>query len=309
MSIKRKSPPLFAGILLSSLLLGSCSAAPSRAPESAALPQSSEQSRQNGAADQAGSSQQMLDVSSPAKTTSVPQQKAQLIKTATLKLRVKDFEPSLQRATKIISARGGDLLTLEDNTPPSDASYHTASLKFRVPQTQLDATLGELSTIGTVESRTIQAEDVAAQIVDSDARLKNLRRAESVVLGIMNRSGSVGDVLKVSQELNQIRGDIERLQAQVQQLKLQVAYSTVNVTLKAAIAQNQQGVPLGERLHDTWSQSTHALGKTTTGLLNLGIWLLVFSPYLVSGTVLILLLRKATGRRQPTPKPSATSEN
>jgi type III secretory pathway lipoprotein EscJ len=101
----------------------------------------------------------------------------------------------------------------------------------------------------------------------------------------MARSGSVGDVLKVSQELSQIRNEIEQIQGQVQHLRQQVAYSRINLTLEEAIAQTQQGVSVGDRLQETWSQSTHALGKTTTNVLRLGIWLLVFSPYLLAGLI------------------------
>jgi ACT domain-containing protein len=232
-------------------------------------------------------------------STPIPQQKTQLIKTATLGLRVQDVEPMLQRATQVVTSRGGDILSLQDQVPPSDAAPHTASFKFRVPQAQLDATLADLAKLGTVENRAIQAEDVATQIVDFESRLKNLGKAETVVLGIMERSGSVSDVLKVSQELSQIRNEIEQIQGQVQHLKQQVAFSTIHLTLKEAIAQKQQGVPFGDRLQESWSQSTHALGETTAKLLRLGIWLLVFSPYLVGSVGLILLGRKVLLRRRP----------
>jgi hypothetical protein len=65
---------------------------------------------------------------------------------------------------------------------------------------------------------------------------------------------------------------------------------------------------VGDRLQEAWSQSTRAVGQTTTSLLELGVWLLVFSPYLVGGTVAIVLLRKVLGRRQPVVKPPTSSE-
>jgi len=123
----------------------------------------------------------------------------------------------------------------------------------------------------------------------------------------MERSGSVVDVLKVSQELGQIRSQVEQIQAQVQNLKGQVAYSSINLTLRAAIAQNQQGEPLGDRLKETWSQSTHAVGETTTNLLRLVLWLLVFSPYLLGGVGLIWLIRKGLVRPKQPPVPNQPS--
>jgi hypothetical protein len=300
---------LLAGILLGSILFGSCSAAPkpstgSFAPNASPDP-SAQSLRQGDAMKETASpaeplwSNSMADSVASAKSpqTLLPPQKAQLIKTATLGLKVKDVEKVIPSAIKVVTGYGGDILNLQDQVPRPDAAHHTASFEFRVPQSQLDATLSNLSKLGTVEARSIQAEDVASQLVDFDARLKNLRKSEEVVLGIMARSGSVGDVLKVSQELSQIRNEIEQIQGQVQHLRQQVAYSRINLKVEEAIAQNQQSIPVGDRLQETWSQSTHAMGKTTTNLLRLGIWLLVFSPYLLGGAAFIVLGRKVLERK------------
>jgi Domain of unknown function (DUF4349) len=312
---KRGRRSLFAGVLLSSVLFGSCSAAPNQNTESstpAASPAVSAQSLRQGEAKQGAADksqaeplQQKLIANSTASVpqTLLPPQKAQLIKTATIGLKVKSVEQVIQSATKVITRNGGDILSLEDQLPQKDAAYHTASFEFRVPQAQLDIALSDLSKLGTVEARSIQAEDVASQLVDFDARLKNLRKAEEVVLGIMARSGSIGDVLKVSQELSRIRNEIEQIQGQVQHLKQQVAYSRIRLTLEEAIAQNPKGVSVGDRLQEAWSQSTSALGKTTTNVLQLGIWLLVFSPYLLGGAALILLGRKAMERKTLSSQP------
>jgi ACT domain-containing protein/outer membrane murein-binding lipoprotein Lpp len=302
--VKSGQRSLLTSVILSSLLLGSCAAAPNQKTESAAssaAPQTAKANSIKADSNLSGSdtSQRLMGVSANRTPTQIPQ-KSQLIKTATLVLQVKEIEPSIQSATKIVESRGGDILSLQDEVPQDAAVYHTASFSFRVPQAQLDATLTDLSKVGTVESRAIQAEDVANQIVDFEARLKNLRRSETVVLSIMDRSGSISDVLKVSQELSQLRSEIEQIQAQVQSLRQRVAYSTLNLSLKTAIIQNPQGVPLGDRLQDSWAQSTRAVGQTTTHLLQLGIWLFVFSPYLAGIVVLVVLLRKILRRRQPT---------
>jgi Domain of unknown function (DUF4349) len=308
---------LLASLLLSSLLFGSCSAATNPNAESAA-PASSSVTSSFGGADAlspAAPLQQKLLPSSansalpPPTKLPPPQQKAQLIKTATLGLRVKGVEQAIQSATTVVSGHGGDILNLQDQVPSKGSTYHQASFEFRVPQAQLDAALIDLAKLGTIETRSIQAEDVAGQLVDFDARLKNLRKAEGVVLGIMERSGSIGDVLKVSQELTRIRNEIEQIQGQVQHLRQQVAYARIRLTLEEAIAENQQGIPVGDRLQEAWSQSTHAMGKTTTNLLRLAIWLLVFSPYLFGGAALIALGRKALGRKALSGQPPSVESS
>ncbi len=314
---RRGSGLLITSIMLGQILLGSCSAAvnktqsqaaPESAPASAGIAaKSAQDSAQNLAQQvQSRSESEGVSPSSSAKAVAV-QPKAQLIKTASLELRVQNVEKTTQKVMAVVTARGGDLLGLQDQAPEDLETRRTATFKFRVPQAELDATLTDLAKLGTIETRAIQAEDVSAQIVDSEARLRNLRKSETVVLGIMERSGSVADVLKVSQELSQIRSQVEQIQAQVQNLKGQVAYSSINLTLRAAIAQNQQGEPLGDRLKETWSQSTHAVGETTTNLLRFALWLLVFSPYLLGGVGLVWLLRKGLARPKQPPVPNQPS--
>ncbi|MGB8700197.1 MAG: DUF4349 domain-containing protein, partial [Thermosynechococcaceae cyanobacterium] len=276
-------------LLFGTVLFSSCSAVPTQTAEQSAgqpapqmpkaVPPSAADLASKNMMAQSLNQSAVSEVAALAKTPPVPQQKTQLIKTATLGLRVPAVESVIPKATRIVTIHGGDVFGLQDQIPQRDTDRHKATFQFRVPQTQLDPTLADLAKLGTVETRSIQAQDVATQIVDSESRLKNLRKAEEVVLGIMDRAGSISDVLKVSQELNQIRNEIEQIQGQVQHLKQQVAYSTLTLTLTEAIAQNQQPISLGDRLQETWSQSTHALGETTTGILRMGLWLLVFSPY------------------------------
>lgn len=307
---RRGSELLIASVMLGQILLGSCSAAVNEAqPQAATGGAPAEADLAEKSLQQSNLAQPERSVTTPSKAVAA-QPKTQLIKTASLELRVQNVETTTQKVTAVVTARGGDLLGLQDQVPEDLETRRTATFKFRVPQAELDATLADLSKLGTIETRSIQAEDVSSQIVDSEARLRNLRKSETVVLGIMERSGSVADVLKVSQELGQIRSQVEQIQAQVQNLKGQVAYSSINLTLRAAITQNQQGEPLGDRLKETWSQSTHAVGETTTNLLRLALWLLVFSPYLLGGAGLIWLIRKGIARpkRPVTPNQSSTAE-
>jgi hypothetical protein len=297
---------LITSVMLGQILLASCSAGvSSNAPQAMPSMSASNTEAAKNAQDNGAASQDLAQ-----SKTIAAQPKAQLIKTASLALRVQNVEAMVQKATAVVTARGGDMLGLQDQVPEDSETRRTATFKFRVPQAGLDATLADLAKLGTVETRSIEAEDVSSKIVDSEARLRNLRKSETMVLGIMERSGSVSDVLKVSQELGRIRSQIEQLQAQVQNLKGQVAYSSINLTLTAAIAQNQQGEPVGDRLKETWSQSTHAVGETTTNLLRLALWLLVFSPYLLGGAGLIWLIRKGRGRsKQPvTPNQPSSPE-
>jgi hypothetical protein len=291
---------MVSGILCGGALLGSCSAAPEQsatAPE-AARPAASPANVafQNQVLE--GSAQSDRAQKAMASTPKVPQRKTQLIKKANLGLSVQNVEKAIQGVTRITASHQGDLLGLDDQIPKDDTTRRKATLSLRVPANQLEDALFALSKLGVTESRSIQVDDVSSQLVDFESRLRNLRKSEATVLKIMDRSGSVGDVLKVSQELGEIRNSIEQIDGQMQNLKQQVAYSTINLILEEAIAQTPQGRSLGNQLQESWAQSTHSMGVLTTRLIQLGVWILVFSPYLIGLVFTMMLGRKALARRK-----------
>jgi hypothetical protein len=154
-------------------------------------------------------------------------------------------------------------------------------MQLRVPQQQLENTINAIAELGTVLNRSISAEDVSNQLIDNDARLRNLRKQEEMVLKIMDRSGSVGDVLNAARELGNIREQIERLDAVQKNLRNQVAYSTIYLNLQAPVSAAEVVEPsLGSQLQETWTDATDAFQSFGVGLLKLSIYLLVFSPFL-----------------------------
>ncbi|TAF53453.1 MAG: DUF4349 domain-containing protein [Oscillatoriales cyanobacterium] len=217
----------------------------------------------------------------------------QLIKKAELSVVVKSIDTSTKSVTEIVKKQRGDILAFQNQKPPDSSVRQTATMQIRVPQEKLETTLNALAKLGSVENRGLTAEDVSDQLVDSEARLRNLRKSEEVVLKIMERSGSVGDVLKASQQLSTIRESIERIDAQLKSLRNQVAYSTISLTLEAAVSAQQEPQPsLGLRVQETWGQATHSVGELTLGLFALGIWLLAYSPYfLVIGAATYGIIR------------------
>ncbi|MEG4940510.1 DUF4349 domain-containing protein [Microcoleus sp. F4-D5] len=216
------------------------------------------------------------------KAAETPATRPQLIKKAQLSVVVKSIDASTKSVTNIVEKQQGDILGFQNQKPPDSSVRQTASVEIRVPQERLETTLDALAKLGTVENRSLTAEDVTDQLVDSEARLRNLRKSEEMVLKIMERSGSVGDVLKAAQELSNIRESIERIDAQLKSLRNQVAYSTISLTLEAAVSAQQTPEPsLGLRVQETWGKATHSVGELTLGLFALGIWLLAYSPYLL----------------------------
>ncbi|MEA5597971.1 DUF4349 domain-containing protein [Rivularia sp. UHCC 0363] len=287
---------LFLSLFLGSLIFTSCA---SESYEKSSAPQSIVSS---------DAVQEVADVAQV--TKELPTKKPQLIKKATITVIVNSLDQSVDAVEKIINQQKGYLLSLEETQLDSSYSRPNATVQMRVPQNVLETTLNQLAELGTVQSRNISAEDVGEQIVDFQARLSNLRRTESNLQKIMDKSGSVKDILSVAQELSNVREQIERITAQLKSLQNQVAYSTITLNLQAAVSStnNQPGLPA--QIQDSWNNSTRSLSEFTVGLMKLGIWLLVYSPYLLILVAAGYFLKRKFRSRPVTPTPQPrNSEN
>jgi hypothetical protein len=273
----RHQPILLAGFFMGSLILTSCSPPNGSVGAPASLPQQASNTTTLEKSDKAsagGENQQQT-----------PRSRPQLIKKAALTLEVNSVAESIKAVTKIVGKRQGDVIGLDESQPTAEDGEndgrHTANIVMRVPQEVLEPTIEDLIKLGTVTNRNITAEDVGDQIVDIQARLSNLRRTEANLQKLMDRSGSVKDVLSVAQELSNVRESIERIDAQLKSLQNQVSYSTITLNLEAAVAGASPQKNLGSQFQETWNKSTSSVGGFTVGLLKIIIWLLVYSPYLL----------------------------
>lgn len=278
------------------LVLASCSSAPPPPTASDVLP-SVEQEAPAGAR----------------AVSELPPARPQLVRRAAVRLRVASVAESQKEIGAIVLRQGGDILGSQSGQP-EPGSRRSAALQLRVPQEQLDETLAALAALGTVLSRQVFAEDVTNQRVDLEARLRNLRRAEQTLLEIMERSGTVADVLEVARELTATREAIERIDTSLTNLKNQIAFSSIEISIVEARATTTPVArPLGEQLQAAWQQATRALGTLSSGLLRAIVWLLVFSPYWLSFGAIAIFIRRyrraSTGQERLPATATADSEN
>lgn len=231
------------------------------------------------------------------------------VKTAQMTLELESVTEGLTQIRAIAQRHQGDITGLQNQTPTDTQTRHTAWVELRIPQANLNDTLDDLADLGTVAQTSIAVEDVSAQLVDYEARLKNLRQTEAMLLDIMERSGDMADVLRVTQELSTVRQAIETLDAQQSQLRSRIAYSTINLDLRETTANLPANPPLLTDLNQSWQHATHSVRQLTIGLLKLLTWLAAYSPYLfvlVLGSWLYLRHRRTHATAStPAPAPDA----
>lgn len=313
MRTPRTSSRILLTLLVSSTLLAGCGAQNSEVDDGSVLQQIALPPPMANRADVAEGTGDVAQTQLPMEAiASVTAPRPQLIRRANLSLVVTDLKVTVQQVTNLVRQQSGDVLQLQEDAAGGDRPRPSVQMEVRVPQAKLDTILETLSGLGTVEQRSVMAEDVSTQIIDLDARLRNQKRTEAQLLEILDRSGSVGDVLKVTQELSKTRESIEQIDAQLKYLRTQVAFSSIQLSLSQSPSSAPPTQPVSTELRDAWTQSTYALGEFTTDLMQLGIWLLVYSPYWLIAVAIFWAanLRRRSHQRAIAPSaPAPTSSD
>ncbi|GAB4055513.1 hypothetical protein GCM10028810_68050 [Spirosoma litoris] len=188
-----------------------------------------------------------------------------IIRNAQIRIRVNDFKKSGQAIEQAVQKAGGQITS--SNETKSDNSIENA-LVIRVPATRLDALLAELlkESIFT-DTKTITSEDVTRRYVDVEARIRSKKAVEETYLKLLKQARNVGDVLKVEEQLGQIREEREVQEAELRQLKDEVALSTINLSYyqQTEVALNPEE-PFYSQIWHNFTNGFRLVGDVLVGL-------------------------------------------
>ncbi|OAN34461.1 DUF4349 domain-containing protein [Mycolicibacterium iranicum] len=224
-----------------------------------------------------------------------PEEKRDVVRTASVTMTVPDPSKAADEAAVMVEKADGRVDSRSEDAG-SGTGRAITSVVLRVPAAQLDEVVRELKTLGTVETASTTAEDVTAQRVDLDARIKALQTSVDRLLAIMRDAGDPEALITAENALSQRQAELDSLRAQREALGDQVAYSTVDVSFYAETV----GGPAPKEYEGFLGQVERgwdALVAVASGaVLLLGLMLPWFGVVAVVGVVVFGIVR-ATRRR------------
>ena len=162
----------------------------------------------------------------------------------TMTVEVKEFAPAKEKLLKTVADAGGYVAQASAAETPNQPQR--ADLTVRVPVEKLPAVLEQIRGLGRVVHEQLSSEEVTAQVVDLEARLRNSRATEERLIRVLQeRTGKVGDILQVEREIARTREEIERMEAQRKNLLARVELATVAVTLVEEFQAELAPAPVG----------------------------------------------------------------
>ncbi len=177
-----------------------------------------------------------------------------------------------------------------------------ASLVVRVPEQLFDTAIKRFSRLGEVQSVSTSSEDVTSQYVDLRARLRHFRAVERRLVGFLDETTTVNQMLAIQDRIDQVQLTIEELTAQLESLRETTTFATLSVFLSEKDA-TPAAVHASDTFGGTFWNSMRLLGH---GARVTGLVLTALAPFIVLfggiGLVVWYVVRRTRrGRRQTAP--------
>ncbi len=286
-SLRKKSLPAIFGItamLILTMLVVACGGTSSNTAGSMS---------EAGPAPNTSNSSASTPSSSPGGTG----QQQYLVKSFAINMEVKDTQKVATDLQTWITTTDPLALVNNANYQQVGQNQYSISMSFTVQASlfpRIESYLNSYPALhsGKLLSVTMNTQDVSSDFIDSQSRLKNLQAEQQRLLTLMGSAGALSSVLTIDQRLTDVEGQIEQLEAHLQDIKGQTSFYTVVVNLQPAEVVVTPPPPAGWNPGDVWQGAVAAVKAVGQVLATVFIWLLVFCVYIVSLGIIAWLVRR-----------------
>ncbi len=225
-----------------------------------------------------------------------------VVRHASLTFVVEDAGESFERVQEIAAEHGGGIYSLETGKT-SRGSLQTF-VSIQVPVAACDQVLAQLRGMDAeLLSEQITSQDVTAEYVDLDARVRNLELAEQELQELLAAARERGEkaqgILSIYNELINIRQQIEQLKGQMTLLQHSAALARIDVALvPQEVAPAPPGFDAERVLNEAWEEVVHIFEDIATFLIRAFAYAPLILPPLLALTVVVwLAVRRVRHRR------------
>lgn len=235
--------------------------------------------------------------------------------TVNMSAETEDLDALMEALNGKISGLGGYVEDQDsyNGSMYSSRRYRSASLTVRIPAQRVDEFTEEMSGIANVVSTNLSREDITLSYVATESRVKALQTEEARLLELMEQAETMADLLEIESRLTDVRYELENRASQLRLYDNQVDYATIYLSIDEVQEYTPVEEPtVWERISGGFVSSVKGVGN---GLLDLLVWVLAKSPYLVIlggvtvGVVVLIKKRKARKAAKKAAKQNPTEES
>lgn len=150
------------------------------------------------------------------------QSERKLIKTGSLYFKVNDIVQAERAVEKWCALYDGYVES-------SFNDENSGKATVRIPSARFEQALDSAGNIGTLESKSVSAQDVSERFYDLQTRLETRKLMQSRLQTYLSQAKNMEDMLKIESELNSVIGDIESMEGKMKRLSSQIDYARIEI--------------------------------------------------------------------------------
>jgi hypothetical protein len=137
------------------------------------------------------------------------------------------FGDAVGDLTFIAEQHGGFILS------SSTENDRSGTFVLRIPAGRFDRALGDVRGLATrVRFQEIRGDDVTAEFIDSQARVRILQGRKTLLSSLSQRATTTEEILRLGSQLDDVQLRIEQMQGQLRFINNQVSESTLRVAIQ-----------------------------------------------------------------------------
>lgn len=158
---------------------------------------------------------------------------SKIVRTVRATVSSRDFDAASAKADELVSAHKA-LVTADDYDADEDLSYRTRDMTLRVASDQVDSLVSEIKSTDAwvVEDLSVSASDMSASYHDNETRIKTLRERYDFYEKKAQEATDEQVMVEMTDRMLQTLDQIELLESQNRQTDVDVAWSTVSLTIR-----------------------------------------------------------------------------
>ncbi|MBK8551943.1 MAG: DUF4349 domain-containing protein [Ignavibacteria bacterium] len=184
----------------------------------------------------------------------------------------------------------------------SNSSVNTSGKKqgiieARIPLQNFDTFISNVSKSGKVMSLNVTGNDITEEYIDLEARHKTQKALEERLIELLEeKTAKLTDVVEVEQKLADVRAQIESMEGRMRYLKNQSDFSTLSISLfEPSLLQTSSGGGFFYEISEAFKEGLNGFTDVLTGLIT---FMIAFSPVLIFGLIVFVLIRRLVLKRK-----------
>lgn len=209
-----------------------------------------------------------------------------IIVSGSISIEVTDFDNRMKSLMDLAQRHGG---YIENSNVDNNGSYYvegkrqnikTGNISLRIPSDKFQIVLDEVKSMGEVKNENTNSVDISDAYYDTATRIENLKVQENRLRELLALAKNVDEILKIENELNRVRSEIDLMSTDIKRWDKQVSMSSLYINLREVKDSQLTGVDVTTTWGKAYKGFIKAINNVIRGIEALFVFIVTALPYI-----------------------------